>query len=233
MAATPPPSPDEIPPIPPPPPAAEPGTQASTPQGAAPPEAPADRDGDHGPVTPDALVDAVRGIEASTALDPATTVLEKVARAVAPPGPREDLLTGTWLGHALHPVLTDVPLGMWMSASLLDVVGGRSARRAAKRLVGVGVVTAVPTAATGLAEWLLVDRASQRVGVVHAGANSAGLALYTASWIARRRGHHLRGAGLGIAGGLAAIVGGYLGGHLAVARKAGTRDPRFAVPADG
>jgi uncharacterized membrane protein len=182
--------------------------------------------------TPPALVDTVRGIEASETLEGAATVVERVARAVAPPGPVHDALTGAWLGHAVHPLLTDLPLGMWMSGSLLDIVGGRSARPAARRLIGIGVVAAVPTAATGLAEWLHVDRAARRVGVVHAMVNSVGLVLYGSSFLARRRGHHLRGMALGVAGGLAAIAGGYLGGHLTIARKAGSRDPRFVVPAD-
>jgi uncharacterized membrane protein len=187
---------------------------------------------EQGLVTPDPLVDAVRGIESSTSLDPAMSVLDKVAMTVARPGTAQDVLTGSWLGHALHPLLTDVPLGMWMSASLLDILGGRAARPAARKLVGLGVAAAIPTAATGLAEWLQVDRASQRVGVVHASANSVGLMFYTASWMARRRGHHVRGAAAALAGGVAAMVGGYLGGHLTLARKAGTRDSRFDDPAD-
>jgi uncharacterized membrane protein len=184
-----------------------------------------------GPSTPPALVETVHRIEASEAWDGPGRVVERLARAVAPPGRAHDVLTGTWLGHAVHPLLTDVPLGMWMSGSLLDFVGGRSARPAARRLIGLGVAAAVPTAATGLAEWLHVDRPARRVGVVHANANTIGLALYGASFVARRRGHHLRGVALGVAGGLAAIAGGYLGGHLTLARKAGSRDPRFALPA--
>ena len=183
------------------------------------------------PPTPQAVVDMVHRIEASEGLDRPAGVVEKVANAVARPGAAHDALTGKWLGHALHPLMTDIPLGMWMSASLLDLVGGRASRKASRRLVGLGIVAAVPTAATGLAEWLHVDRASRRVGVVHANSNSLGLVLYTASYLARRRGHHMRGAVLGIGGGLAATFGGYLGAHLTIARKAGTRDDRFVQPA--
>jgi uncharacterized membrane protein len=187
--------------------------------------------GGRSPTTPPALVEAVRRVESSEALDGPARVVEGLARVVAPPGRARDVLTGSWLGHALHPLLTDLPLGMWMSASLLDFIGGRSARPAARRLIGVGVVAAVPTAATGLAEWLQVDRAARRVGVVHANVNVIGLALYGASFLARRRDHNVKGVALGVVGGLAAIVGGYLGGHLTLARKAGSRDPRFSLPA--
>jgi len=181
--------------------------------------------------TPPALVEALHRIEGSTALDRPVELVERLARAVVRPGATEDALTGAWLGHALHPLLTDIPLGTWLSASLLDLVGGRAARPAARRLIGIGILNALPTAATGLAEWLQADRASRRVGVVHAQANTVGLLLYGASYQARRRGRHLRGVALGMAGGMAAIAGGYLGGHLSLARKAGYRDPRFAVPA--
>jgi len=186
---------------------------------------------DQGLPTPDALVDAVRSIEANEALDAPAATLEAIATTVAPEGPVHDALLGTWMGHALHPVLTDLPIGMWTSAAVLDLVGGRRSRPAAKRLVGAGILTALPTAATGLAEWLHVDRESRRVGVVHAGSNSVGLVFYVLSYLARRKGHHLRGAALGLLGGLAATAGGYLGGHLAIARKEGTRDDRFAEPA--
>jgi uncharacterized membrane protein len=180
---------------------------------------------------PSALVEAMHRIEGSPALDRPADVVERLARAVVRPGATEDALTGAWLGHALHPLLTDIPLGTWLSASLLDLVGGRAARPAARRLIGIGILNALPTAATGLAEWLQADRAARRVGVVHAHANTVGLLLYGASYRARRKGRHLRGVALGMAGGMAAIAGGYLGGHLSLARKAGYRDPRFAVPA--
>jgi hypothetical protein len=184
-----------------------------------------------GPRTPSALIEAMHRIEASAALDRPAEVVERLARAVVRPGAAEDALTGAWLGHALHPLLTDIPLGTWLSASLLDLVGGKAARPAARRLIGIGVLNALPTAASGLAEWLQADQPTRRVGVVHAQANTVGLLLYGASYRARRKGRHLRGVALGMAGGMAAMAGGYLGGHLSLARKAGYRDPRFAVPA--
>src|SRR3954447_20256719 len=83
-------------------------------------------------------------------------------------GARGDVLRGMWLGHALHPLLTDFPLGCWASAGLLDLLGGRSSRRAAQRLVGLGLLFVPATAASGVADWsILEEPPARRVGVLH------------------------------------------------------------------
>jgi nitrite reductase/ring-hydroxylating ferredoxin subunit/uncharacterized membrane protein len=128
--------------------------------------------------------------------------------------PVKDLLSGTWLGHPLHPILTDLPIGFWTSAFTLDLVGGKRSRRAATQLVAWGVLSAVPTALSGAADWGDTTGPARRVGLVHATANTTALALYAASWWSRVRGRHARGVALGLAGATAATVGGYLGGHL-------------------
>ncbi|MFC7575242.1 hypothetical protein ACFQX8_24530 [Klenkia terrae] len=60
----------------------------------------------------------------SPALDgvdrPARTAVAKVLRPTAV----KDALHGTWLGHPLHPVLAQVPVGSWISAGVLDAVPG-------------------------------------------------------------------------------------------------------------
>src|SRR4051812_21553878 len=133
-----------------------------------------------------------------------------------------EVLRGDWLGHALHPLLTDFPLGCWLSAGLLDLIGGRSARRAAQRLVGRGFLTTVPTMASGVAAWATVpDHPSRRVGVGHAVGNAVVAFCYFRSWRLRRRGHHLRGRLWGFAGGTLAWGTGYLGGHLSLGRGVG------------
>ncbi len=176
---------------------------------------------------PDRAAEVLERIEHDDRLDPLVEKLEGVADAVAGSEVADDLLTGAWLGHALHPLMTDLPIGAWTSASLLDVLGGKRSRRAAAGLMAFGIVTAAPTIATGLAELRHIDPASRRVAGVHAATNSCALALYTASLFARRR-HHGRAVLLGLAGATVASVGGYLGGHLTVARKVGTRDERFS-----
>jgi hypothetical protein len=137
------------------------------------------------------------------------------------------VLRGDWLGHALHPLLTDVVLGTWASATLLDLVGGEESATASRRLIGTGLLVAGPTAWSGWAEWSEAGLREQRVGVVHAVSNGAAIGLYAGSWLARRRGRHGTGVGLALAGISALKVGAYLGGHLASARKVGTHHPAF------
>lgn len=140
------------------------------------------------------------------------------------------LLHGDWLGHAVHPFLTDVPVGAWTSAALLDLSGRRDLRPAAQYLVGAGLVAAAPTAVTGVAEWGRTEGAASRVGVVHAASNVTALALYSGSFAVRRAGRHRLGVLLGLAGLTAAGAGGFLGSHLAIARKVGSRHPAFDQP---
>src|SRR3954452_6018059 len=94
-----------------------------------------------------------RAIEGAAALDAPAKALAKGVRGVLSPGPVKDALSGTWLGHALHPLLTDTVIGTWTSASLLDVLGGDGSDKAARRLVGLGIVFAGPTVVTGLSDW--------------------------------------------------------------------------------
>jgi uncharacterized membrane protein len=150
---------------------------------------------------------------------------QRLARLAQPleDGPAGTFLRGEWLGHALHPLLTDFPLGCWLSAGLLDVVGGRHTRKAAERLVGLGLLASVPTAAAGLVEWRRIDdEQTRRIGTAH-GLGNAGVALfYFQSWRSRRRGRQLRGILWGMAGASLAWGSGYLGGHLSMGRGVGT-----------
>jgi uncharacterized membrane protein len=183
------------------------------------------------PGTP-VLVDLTRRLEGATALDGPRRTAQRLADVLLADRTRRELLHGTWLGHAVHPVMTDLPLGCWVSASLLDLLGGTQSRPAATRLVGIGLAAAVPTAVTGLAEWGVAGQREQRVGLVHAASNTVALGLYAASYAARRNGLHRRGAVLALAGSAAAGAGGYLGGHLVSARKVSSRHPVFDRPGE-
>ncbi|MEX5295731.1 Rieske (2Fe-2S) protein [Kocuria sp. CPCC 205268] len=164
------------------------------------------------------LEDLVARVERWAALD---RVAEPLARAVGravQPAPARDVLSGTVIGHPLHPLLTDVPIGAWTMAALLDLAGGPGTERAADLLVAAGVAAAVPTAATGLNDWSDTQGADRRIGLVHAIANSAALTCYAASLAARLQGRRGAGKALALAGYGCVTGGGYLGGHLVYAR---------------
>jgi hypothetical protein len=84
------------------------------------------------------------------------------------------VLSGAWLGHAVHPILSDIPIGAWTSAVLLDWTGGKESRSAADQLILTGVLAAGATAATGWSDWANAERgnaAVRRSGLAHAAAN--------------------------------------------------------------
>jgi len=169
-----------------------------------------------------------KAAETATGLDPAVGGLSGLLQPLMRRQELVRLLQGQWLGHALHPMLTDVPIGLWTSATMLDLIGGRRARPAAQRLIGLGLMATGSTMLTGMVEWAsTTDRRVQRVGVVHAAANSVAATLYAASWLARRSDRHSRGVVLALAAGSAAGVGAYLGGHLTEARKVGSYNKAF------
>ncbi len=140
------------------------------------------------------------------------TVDEVVA---AMPPEAKSFLSGEWLGHPLHPVLTDLPIGFWTSAWVLDIVGGRRSRRVATTLVGFGVASAAPTIASGMVEFSKLEGKKRETAVIHMVANGIATLFYTWSFFARLRGRRGRGVALGMLGATAATVGGYLGGQLA------------------
>lgn len=155
------------------------------------------------------------GIERWRGLDRVGAPANRLAVKLVRNGPVKDALSGTWLGHPVHPLLVAVPIGSWIGASVLDVLPGDNAA-AGCRLVGLGVLASLPTAASGLSDWSDTAGAEQRVGAVHAGLNLTAIALYTGSWL-RRRNSPGAGAALAVAGGVVLACAGYLGGHLAYA----------------
>src|SRR5262245_54557616 len=160
------------------------------------------------------LDDAISTIARDQRLDDfAERVSDAVAKVTHRPGVAT-LASGTWLGHPLHPVLTDVPIGCWTSAFMLDFVAPKRGRRAAQFFVGAGVMAAVPTALTGLSDWADTFGETRRIGAVHALVNLTATACFGLSWLARRRGHHFRGVLLSGVGSALATGGAALGGHL-------------------
>ena len=176
------------------------------------------------------IVRWTKRLEDATVLDGAVRAVEPTAQAAFGTVTRASVLRGEWLGHAVHPVLTDLALGSWTSASLLDLLGGRDSSASAQRLLGLGLLAAGPTFWTGWAEWTTAGQREKRVGVVHAVANGTALTAYAASYLARRRGDHDRGVRLALVGAAVSGFGAYLGGHLTSVRKVGSRDPAYDGP---
>lgn len=169
-------------------------------------------------------------LEAAEALDKPGKAIAKSVRGRFSPGPVKDAVSGTWLGHAIHPMLTDVVIGSFLSATLLDVLGGDEDGTAARRLIGVGIAAYGPTALTGANDWAdsePADPAVRRVGLVHAGSNAIALSLYASSLAARRRGSHGKGKLLSLAGASVLGAAGFLGGHLSFTQGVGPNQTAF------
>jgi uncharacterized membrane protein len=166
----------------------------------------------------------VARLESMEALDGVGRTVGRTVRGLIPDGAPKDVLSGAWLGHALHPIMTDLPIGAWTSSVLLDWTGGKESRSAADRLVLTGVLAAGATVATGWSDWADAEQGNapvRRSGLIHAAANATATALMTASYVARKRGARGRGRMLSLAGSAALGAGGWLGGHLSYTLGAG------------
>ncbi|MEV5435351.1 Rieske 2Fe-2S domain-containing protein [Streptomyces sp. NPDC052682] len=157
-------------------------------------------------------------LERESRLDPVIDAVRKGVRAL-PLGRGRDLLHGRWLGHPVHPLMVQVPIGSWLSAAVLDLRPGRS--REAGLLVGVGLAAAGPSALAGWTDWAELHRQQQRVGLVHALSNVTAVGLYAASLACRLKGRERAGRAYGFAGLTAVGLGGMLGGHLAYRQASG------------
>jgi nitrite reductase/ring-hydroxylating ferredoxin subunit/uncharacterized membrane protein len=171
-----------------------------------------------------ALSTVAERLAAAEQLDPVAKPIAKAVRDLIPGGPVKDALSGTWLGHALHPLLQLLPLGTWTSAVILDIIGGEDGESSADRLIGTGLLATVPTVVTGWSDYAdtTVSSASvRRIGIVHAASNVLGASLFAGSLVARGRGARGRGKLLALAGMGAVSAGGWLGGHLSYAEGVG------------
>ncbi|MBI4494758.1 MAG: Rieske 2Fe-2S domain-containing protein [Chloroflexi bacterium] len=155
-------------------------------------------------------------------LDRAGDPLQRVVQRVLGKGPRaqvvRDALHGVWLGHPLHPALTDVPMGAWTVALLLDLasLGRRGERwqRGADASLALGLAGALGSAATGLADWSWTYGQTRKTGLVHALFNTLATLLYSGSLARRLSGRREGAVTLSVAGYLCVLGGAYLGGEL-------------------
>jgi nitrite reductase/ring-hydroxylating ferredoxin subunit/uncharacterized membrane protein len=162
----------------------------------------------------------------------ADAIQPKIAKAIAAGGPAvKNALAGTWLGHPLHPVLTDIPTGAWTVTAALDVCelfGADRFAAGADASLLIGMAGAYGAVATGYADWSDTSGAPKTVGLAHATLNGAATTLYLGSFVARRR----RSRGIGIALAMAGYglmsAAAYLGGELSLGMNLGAK--HTAVP---
>src|SRR3954447_25895349 len=136
----------------------------------------------------------------------------------------KNVLHGVWLGHPLHPAITDVPVGSWTVAAALDLLeirGDSNYQSGADFAILLGLLTAVPAAITGATDWSDTQGKPQRVGAVHGILNLGAAALYAGSLAARRAERRGIGRALGFLGFGLILVTSYLGGELSYSQKIG------------
>jgi nitrite reductase/ring-hydroxylating ferredoxin subunit/uncharacterized membrane protein len=125
---------------------------------------------------------------------------------------------GRWVGHPLHPALSDLPIGLWAGVMVLDATDRDPAPRrgldAAGMLSAAGIVAATATVLTGLNDWTVSNDQDRRVGLFHGLLNTAALGLQGASLGVRMAGHRRTASALGAASFTVTAAAGYLGGHL-------------------
>jgi nitrite reductase/ring-hydroxylating ferredoxin subunit/uncharacterized membrane protein len=170
----------------------------------------------------------INKIEQQEWLKPAEEGLQKlVHKAFEFKGGRQtkNFLHGTWIGHPLHVILTDVPIGAWTLAIAFDALDSMTARRqyqiAADTAVGFGIAGAVGAAATGLTDWQDIDPPARRIGLLHGLLNIASVALFGSSLVARRRERRATGRGLAALGYAISVAAAQLGGNLVYDHKIG------------
>lgn len=163
------------------------------------------------------------GLEGAAVIDSVSSKVNAVVLKVAKPGRARDLASGRALGHPAHPALVALPIGAWSSALLFDALGQAEP---ARTLIGLGLVSALPTVVTGASDWADTTGAEQRVGFVHLLANSAAITCYAVSWWTRRR-HRGTGVAWALAGAGLTGAAGWLGGHLAYALGVGVDTNAF------
>ena len=173
----------------------------------------------------------------SPALDRIAEPLSKAVRgayeAAGPAGQQlKDAAHGVWLGHPLHPVFTDLPLGAWTTALALDCTanGDEGRRRAATFAMGVGLAGALGAAVTGLTDWSETQGESRRTGLLHGLLNITATTLFATSWAMRQRDSHDTGRAAAWAGYAIAIGAAWFGGNLVYDQRIGVTNADAHLP---
>lgn len=137
----------------------------------------------------------------------------------------KNMLNGTWLGHAVHPMLTDIPLGAWTGTTLLDIAAlageNKDIENSADLTLILGLLGAGGAAVTGVTDWSDLEGTDRRVGMMHGLLNGSITVMYLVSLIMRRTGQRRAGVALSTLGYLASLFSAYLGGEMVFAKGVG------------
>jgi nitrite reductase/ring-hydroxylating ferredoxin subunit/uncharacterized membrane protein len=130
--------------------------------------------------------------------------------------PVRDLLAGTWLGHPLHGLLTDVPIGVLTLVIVLDVLGQSAAADVA---LVIGVLAMLAAAAAGLADYSTTDGRARVYATVHGVLMLVAVVVYLVSVGLRAAGPASRTLPvvLSIVGYLVLAAGAFVGGDVVYA----------------
>jgi nitrite reductase/ring-hydroxylating ferredoxin subunit/uncharacterized membrane protein len=97
--------------------------------------------------------------------------------------PIRDLLVGRWLGHPLHAVLTDAPIGILFLVLVFDVL---SMGQAAAWALGFGILTMLAAAVVGFADYADTDGKARERATLHSTLMVVALVLYLVSFVLRQ-----------------------------------------------
>ena len=148
----------------------------------------------------------------------------------------KNAMHGVWLGHPLHPVFTDLPLGAWTTGLVLDAVAAanrdRTMERAADVAIAVGLAGAAGAAITGLTDWSETSGHARRTGLVHGVLNIAATTLYATAYLLRKNGSRTSGQTCALAGYSIAIGAAWFGGDLVYGQRIGVTHAAIEAPED-
>jgi nitrite reductase/ring-hydroxylating ferredoxin subunit/uncharacterized membrane protein len=165
-----------------------------------------------------------RFIDRQRWLEPVADLLQKAVaggyKILGNPGRAfKTFFNGTWLGHPLHPVLTDIPIGAWTIAILFDlsylIERSHGWVSAADVTIFIGLLGALASAVAGYTDWSDTFGRERRVGIAHGLVNTLVIVLYLVSFILRVAGGS-RGLAILLAyvGYLLVLTAAFLGGDL-------------------
>jgi nitrite reductase/ring-hydroxylating ferredoxin subunit/uncharacterized membrane protein len=162
---------------------------------------------------------------------------QKVLEGGEPARKIADALHGTWLGHPLHPALTDFVVGAWGLGSILSLVPGDNGNgereRVSDQLIKIGIALSVPTAVTGMTDFSTISRSAMKTGMSHGLLNTAALLCYSLSLRDRARGNRHRGNTYSTIGFGLMMASAWLGGTLTYKHRIGVNKlPRPEGPED-